>query len=55
MQAKTLATLEEHTIGTEDRVFLSDSGWFWQLRGTNEAAGPFKTKEEAIKNYDLVG
>lgn len=34
MNAAKMNTIEEITVGTEDRVFLSDAGWFWQCRGT---------------------
>ena len=46
-----LETLEEHTIGSEDRVFRADSGWYWQCRGYSDCCGPFKTRKAATTDY----
>jgi hypothetical protein len=53
--ASKMTTIEEHEVGSEDRVFLSDDGWYWQARGTSDAWGPFSTRDEAVADYAAAG
>lgn len=49
--ASKMMTKEEYEVGSEDRVFLSDDGWYYQLRGTPDACGPFAIREDAEDAY----
>ena len=49
--AAHMETHEEYTVGTEDRVFRSDDGWYFQIRGSADAFGPHETHEEAETAY----
>ena len=52
MNAAKMTTVEEIEVGTEDRVFLCDDGrWYFQIRGTPNAIGPFSSKDDAIDAY----
>jgi len=53
--AAKLETLEEHTIGTEDRVFLTSHGWWWQCRGSADCWGPFDDLRNAENDYKCWG
>jgi hypothetical protein len=60
-----LATVEEHEVGSDDRVFFghqfrngsepvtegTNAGWYYQIRGESLAVGPYVTKNDAEKAY----
>ena len=61
IQAKNLSVSEELEVGTEDRVFSAfitrDGGheyWWYQLRGTPDAFGPYETREAAEYAYSAL-
>jgi hypothetical protein len=59
--AREIETIEEYTIGTEDRVLLgqrkdttSEPQWYYQIRGTPNIHGPFATAEDATTEYNAL-
>ena len=48
----TMVIGSEQGFGTDNRMFQTDLGWWWQANQANECSGPFDSPEAARADYD---